>query len=225
MPLSHQIELDKTGFPMIWIQEVKKYLHLIPVTKIQFEIFMCDTPHPKFDGEWYIGKILNLNPRVSPNAIEGNNYWGVFMTGIKPDEIVSFIRWCDTDGNKYVIPDVDLWNEIFNIVKKKPPIDNLESIRGLSDRSRVIMGRLDKVNRQKAESINRKYTLADQMIMRYGVMEWVTNLSQVQEWAGLGEPHPEFHPVLKSVDDGVPELPKDPYTDRLDYYGFRLLRT
>jgi len=34
-------EFDKTGFPMVRVDEVNAYVHWLPVTKIQFETFYC----------------------------------------------------------------------------------------------------------------------------------------------------------------------------------------
>ena len=61
--------LDKAGFPMIWVDKpLSAYIHWLPVTKIQFELFMCDSPSSDLSDAWY-REVLSLNPRVSPKNV------------------------------------------------------------------------------------------------------------------------------------------------------------
>ena len=57
---SNRISHDRTGFPMIWIEPIEAWLHVLPFTKIQLEYFLVDTNETNFDHKWYKNR-LNEN--------------------------------------------------------------------------------------------------------------------------------------------------------------------
>ncbi|MDP9120427.1 MAG: hypothetical protein M3O15_03520, partial [Acidobacteriota bacterium] len=65
--------------------------------------------------------------------------------------------------------------------------------------------------------------LADQMLLRRGVMEWVDNRGGVQRWGGMGEVAPGLAGLLFDPAAGEPHLPLYPERERICFYGFRLL--
>src|SRR5438128_864257 len=110
-PPAHVV-LDPTGFPMIWVKDLGAHLHFLPVTKYQFEHFLCERFSAAFDQGWY-AQLLALNGRVSPRRIEAGNYWKAFLTGALPAEAATFAEWCgeaDAGGKAvYQVPTPEEW--------------------------------------------------------------------------------------------------------------------
>ena len=50
------------GAMVVWVKAISAYMDLLPVTKIQFEYFLCDTLDPRFTAQWY-DQILQINPQ------------------------------------------------------------------------------------------------------------------------------------------------------------------
>jgi hypothetical protein len=212
---------DKTGFPMIWAGEIGAYIHWLPVTKVQFEYFLCDAPGAQFDEQWY-NSILGLNERVTPKRAARSNYWQLFLTGILPSEAVRFAEWC---GDEYRLPTPEEWKRAYQAFQSISAMDPLVSDPGLNERTRTIVIKLDEISKGIARSaINaRPRTLTDQMLMRFGVMEWVQYEQHGQRWGGMGQTDSSFQSVMRKP-DADPETPREPEQHRLRQYGFRLLR-
>jgi len=213
--------LDPTGFPMVWIEQIDAYIHWYPVTKIQFERFLCDTPDSHFDAAWY-DEINDLNPRVSPRNVRLDNYWQSFLTGIKPDEVERYARWC---GMEYSIPRLNDWFTCYQILKSEDPIDS-DPVKDvdLSPRTKDLLRNLGQASRSALHEVGYDRSLADQLLMRMGVMEWVECQNQRSRWGGMGETFPRFHGALFTPDYGQPSIPNNPDEIRLPHYGFRLIR-
>lgn len=219
-----EIVLDRTGFPMVRISVLDAYVHWLPVTKIQFELFMAATSNSLFDSRWY-DEILELNPRITPAAIRPNNYWQAFLTGITPVEAQRFAQWC---GPEFALPTLEEWNTAYQELKELPECQ-LEKLGGLGSstgRTRTLFTQLDSSGRVVTEQIGgyNPRTLADQMLMRLGVMEWVECTTQRVRWGGMGITHPVFYGALQNPDHGQPMLPISPETNRLRHFGFRLIK-
>lgn len=216
-----KFRLDPTGFPMLWVEAIRAYMHWTPVTKIQFEYFLCAVPDSHFDASWY-DEVLTLNPRVTPAAMRASNYWNALLSGIKPSEAQRFVRWY---GEGYMLPTLDDWFAAYNMLKALPPepatvIDEMGNLR---DRARQLLTRMETASRAALAEVGYDRTLADQMLMRMGVLEWVEYRHREHEWGGMGETYPRFHGLLFRPDDGKPSTPNNPEADRLKHYGFRLI--
>lgn len=212
---------DRTGFPMHWIDALGAYVHWFPVTKVQFEYFLCEINDPQFDESWY-DEILSLNRRVSPAAIRSTNYWQALITGVLPSEAQRYARWC---GQGYSLPTLDEWMTAYRELKQQP-IQDIDAILGLAklnDRARTLIQRLDTATQPALKQLGYARMRAEQMLMRLGVLEWVECRTQASRWGGMGETYADFHSALFSPESGQPRLPKDPESDRIHYYGFRLL--
>lgn len=213
------IKLDKTGFPMIWLDEIDAYIHWLPVSKVQFEHFLCDSPGVPFDEEWY-DQVLQLNERITPKRARKNNYWQLFLSGIKPNEVEWVVEWF---GDEYEIPSLDEWNQAYRSLKAMPSVDHLFQNTKLNERARTILTKIDEITKAIYRRRQRR-TIADQMLMRLGVMEWVRCQYRGREWGGMGQTPSGFHSMIRTPDSGTPETVRDPLGIRLGYYGFRLLR-
>jgi hypothetical protein len=218
--MNKQFILDRAGFPMVWVEPLDGYLHWLPVTKIQFEFFITDRPSPTFNEQWYLD-ILALNERVSPRAVRKNNYWQMFISGIKPEEANAYAEWC---GEDFGFPTIDEWNQTYQYLNAESADasfwDDLENIKLMPE---TVLKAMEKIN-QDLYPRGAERTLAAQMFMRYGVMEWVQTDLRGQEWGGIGQSNSGLQPVIRPPEQGQAEFPKDPEGMRLHYYGFRLLR-
>jgi len=205
---------DRTGFPLVWVEEAGLEVHLLPVTKVQFERFMADC-NTEFGDRWY-DEVLALDPkvaRVSHRFFTEENREGLFLTGILPEEALSFARWM---GGGYDIPTVEEWRTIYAALGRK-------AITGLSFASLrrqpgtqtagLLLERL-------AAQLRPRLPL-DLLLLRGGVVEWVRD---GKRWTGLGLPRQEFFPVLREplAETIDPILPLERRT--CCFFGLRLVR-
>jgi hypothetical protein len=209
---------DPTGFPMIWVDSIGAWLHWLPVTKIQFEHFLCDAADRAFGISWY-EEILRLNPRVTPSKISQANYWHALLTGIQPSEAQRFAFWC---GDGYRLPTSEEWTEAYAALAAMPVVDtsDLGDGDGRSSRITELLTNLEVSSEVAAEQMGYSRGLADQMLMRLGVLEWVSARGR---WGGKGEPFPGFCGSLLTPEDDTPVIPLNPENERLPAFGFRLL--
>lgn len=212
---------DPTGFPMLWCEQVGAYIHWLPVTKIQFEYFLCAAPDAYFDAAWY-DQILALNPRVTPWELSADNYWCALMTGVLPSEAQRFASWC---GDGYRLPTEVEWSDLFRALRNQPAVKEPASdlLESSSDRVRELIQRLDATARQVAERMRTGPSLASQMLLRFGAMEWVRVGSPPATWGTKGEPIPDFCGNLAVLESPAEQLAADPETNRFAAAGFRLL--
>ncbi len=222
MTNSFKFKLDRAKFPMVYVDVIDAYIHWLPLSKIQFEYFLCAVPDSQFGENWY-GEILQLNPRISPGIVRTDNYWKALLSGLLPEEVQRFARWC---GDEYIIPSLDDWFTAYKWLKSQPPEppDIVDQMGLLQDRVRTLLRRIDSESAKAFKEAGYERTLADQMLMRLGMLEWVECTGQTARWGGMGQLNPRFHGFLFRPDNGQPSHPVNPETDRLHYYGARLLR-
>jgi hypothetical protein len=113
---------------------------------------------------------------------------------------------------------------IYNETKEERPIANISAIPVHNERIRLLVKKACTISKEITEENNRPYTLADQMFLRYGVLEWTVDDHNNQKWGGMGQTDANFEPILAVPESGKPQFPKNPHQDRIYYYGFRLLR-
>jgi len=227
--MPNEFVLDRAGGPMIWVEAIQAYLHAVPVTKLQFERFLCDQPGGHFDQKWY-DAVLGLDPdrtgRVSPYALKGSNYWQAFLTGIRPDEARVYAQWCEEEGaNEYAIPTQTEWFAVYEALKKEEVRPDLFAERGLTPRMTELLQRLEEIGGKFPAHDAAGRTLAEQLYLRNGVLEWVACKQPGKpEWGGLGQPGSSFLGTMFNLDRGVPNYQRDALTTRISGYGFRLIR-
>jgi hypothetical protein len=54
-------------------------------------------------------------------------------------------------------------------------------------------------------------------------MEWVEVANRAYNWGGMGQTDSGFQSMIRTPDNGTPEIPRDVKEIRLRYYGFRLI--
>ncbi len=216
-----EVILDKAGFPMAKVSPEDFWIHVWPVTKIQFESFLCAEPNSDMNAEWY-DKVLKNNPRETPARVNSRNYWRLFVAGISPEEIQLFAEW---NGKGFAIPTADEWLAAYRCFQGVDVIPNLSDILQAPEHK---IDSLVEIIAQKIQEIgaglskDERLTLADQFLMRRGIMEWVRLIGESSEWGGLGEPAPQSNwSTTAVIRQGRPEIVRVP---NVRHYGFRLIK-
>jgi hypothetical protein len=213
--------LDSTRFPMVHIEPIG-YFHFLPVTKVQFEYYVCDRPNPGLDQAWY-KDVLQLNPRVSPGRVQASNFYGAFMTAVLPAEAEEFAEWhAEAADAPLDVPTADEWQAAYRSAAGQDPAPADDVLQlDLAPRARTLLEGLARVTAGLCPNGAR---LADRMFMRNGVMEWVRGDASVgRPWGAYGVPR--FGGALDRTDPATaaPRWPADVHK-RIRNYGFRLVR-
>ena len=105
------ITTDKTGFPLIQMKEWNFRIGLMPVSKYQFERYLCsgDKSASVFTDEWY-RSYLQEYPRA-PYDCWGKAPWELFLTGLSQKGIGNFLSFL---GKEYRLPTVEERNILVN---------------------------------------------------------------------------------------------------------------
>jgi hypothetical protein len=172
-------QVDKTGYPLIFVEPLGAYVHLFPVTKPQFEKFISADPRREYGDKWY-EEMIALNPRASYRSANVPAREQLFMTGLTPVESMAFGRWM---GRTYSLLTRNQWsvcNRWFSEHTAPPmPPD-------LRDRlSRDALGIWEMVEAQCLEQ-NWPPNLQELSLMTQGILEWV--VEQSGRYCGLGDP-------------------------------------
>lgn len=210
--------LDPCGFPMVWVEAVQRFVHWLPITKIQLEHFLCRAPRRRFDARWY-EEVLALNPRISPREVTSRNYWRAFATGLQPAECTAFQRFL---GDGYEVPTADQWKHIYAAELDAPPLSPEHFPR--AEMTPRVVTLLDKLDAVAADKNIKGKGRAKQRFLDQGVVEWVTTDASLARWVGMGNPHKNFHSRTHNLGDGPSVEPRRPDESRIEDMGLRLLR-
>lgn len=200
------LKKDITGFPLLYIPPLSMWLQTFPISKVQFEVFLSQSrDYQNADYE----RILAQNPRVSFRHFHANNYEGLFLTGISVSVVQKYLMWC---GNDYLLPTNLQWKIAYSWLSAQPACQFPEKLSEYSEIVQLIWQGIFQIRRPK--------NLAEQLLMQYGVMEWVIDRDTVPKngYGGMGQPRPSFWNVLHHPTDA----PIRPIND-LKSFGFRLL--
>jgi hypothetical protein len=198
------IASDRTGFPLLVVEEAAVEVHLLPVTKLQFAQFVAETEliEPAYQA------MLALNPAISHDRFGAAEREKLFVSGVLPVEALAFARWL---GDGFDLPTVGEWRAIYAALRRVPPPRRQELADFVEESVGLIL-------RQLAEQIHIR-SIRDFSLMEGGLVEWVYG---DKEMVGLGGPRPEFQPNLWDVlSHEIKPIRPD---QRLYYFGFRLVR-
>lgn len=187
-----RVEVDAAGYPRVLFESSQLWVHLLPVTKIQFEQFICDRPSARFDATWYEGFVKD-NPRISPQDAKESNYWQLLATNLIPDEAEAMAIWA---GGEARVPTADEWRKIARVAEAEAPIqpEELAGVDGLDSLALRTLRAITVAVRERLVKVKepKPMTLADQMLLRGGCYEWVRSPSDRDEYGLLGKPRHEF---------------------------------
>jgi len=210
---SYSWALDAAGYPMIWIEPIKAFVHLFPVTKAQFERFLYAANPRSFGDAWY-ENLLALNPRVSYREINRQPYERLFLTGVLPDEAITFSQWM---GKEYALLDTNEWRASYQWLEQHPSSAMPPSLYdlGISEDACFIW--------ETIESQLHPRDLLELSLMSRGVIEWVIDKSvgTNDDYVGLGQTRDSFWSSLRTPFAVVPPIRPD---ERIRYFGYRLRR-
>lgn len=214
--MKFDVFLDSTGFPMLWVDKMGLYVQWLPVTKIQLEYFLCATNDTTFDENWYY-QVNQFNPRIAPAQASSSNYFQTLATGIKPREGLRYAVWC---GKGYDLPTASEWQEIYGLlsVENADP-DHLKQVTAsaeLKERPKRLLNQIGQVAQRDHK------TLADQLLMNRGIMEYVYENDERNSFVGLGVPHEKLVGSIRRPDN-VENLTNPTEGTRMKQYGFRLI--
>jgi hypothetical protein len=206
----YEWRVDASGYPLIFVEPIRAFVHLFPVTKPQFEKFMVASRRPDYGDEWYT-RILDLNPRASYRSTDISSREHLFMTGVTTDEAASFSRWL---GRDYGLLSADEWNTCYEWFVGQPapsaPLDLLNQL------SRDALALWELVEGQWLDH-RRRANLRELSLMTQGILEWV--IERPGRYCGLGKP--ATSKFQRRANDPVRPLGQEPR--RHKGIGFRLL--
>jgi hypothetical protein len=200
-----QWRVDRSGYPLIFVEPLQSYVHLFPVAKAQFERFIAAETQSGWGDEKY-AEVLKLNPRASYRAADQTKYERLFVTAVRPDEVKSFSSWL---GDGYELPDTQQWLTCYDWLEQQPLTSPPP---GLAEDALAIW--------QIVFARQSMRTFLDLSLMCDGVKEWVKVKGQTERHGGLGCPTRRFHTLSRDPRKLVTVTTTE---DRLQAYGFRLL--
>jgi hypothetical protein len=199
------ISFDKTNFPLVAVEEVGVEVHLLPVTKVQFEQYANETG--AVNGSRY-QDMLALNPAVSPENFIPEEREKLFVSGVLPKEALDFAGWL---GEGFDLPTLKEWRAVLAALRRVPPPRH----NGMVD---VVEGPALTILQRLSDQVHIR-SMLDFTLMREGLVEWVWHDKKL---VGLGAPRPEFHAHL--WDPLFNEVKPIRLDTRVPYFGFRLVR-
>lgn len=207
------LTLDPLDFPMIGLPKLGLAVHLLPVSKVQFEYFLGEAPdlRQQFDLNAY-PQMTAINPRSSWRAATGRSE-RLFVTAILPTEVDAYARWL---GRDFRMPTDMEWRAIDAALAGPAPRETLETLTAnarVHPAARAIVA--------AARAANATPLWRELGLFEHGLLEWV----RARDGYRLhGRVRPELHRVIHNpqVHDAL-RLQVDP-APRHKAFGFRLVK-
>jgi hypothetical protein len=206
-PGAFEWRVDASGYPLVFVEPLDAYVQLFPVTKPQFERFIASSKHPELGDDWY-GEILTMNPRASYRDEDVRARERLFMTGVTPEEALSFGRWM---GRDYSLLTAQEWAVCYEWFAGHAAPSAPRDLRGHMSQDALAVWNV--VEDQWLEG-RRQSSLQELSLMTQGILEWV--VERPGRYCGLGEP--AATKLQRKADDPVRPVGQR----RLRNLGFRL---
>ena len=206
---SYHWHIDRTGYPLIRVEPLDCFVHLFPVTRVQFEKFILSGAGADFNDEWYAAR-LSFKPRASYRNVSREDYEGLFATSITAAEAEAFANWLKRGSESFSLLSAEEWKQSYQWLLTRELTSPPPEVTGLDALAiwQFIQTQLSPQH------------LGDLSLMSEGVMEWVSFRKSPQEksYCGLGRPREGFatQPFRTIFEPSIP------FTDRLRDFGFRL---
>ncbi len=220
-----ELSCDPLWFPIIRFGERNRWMSFLPITRVQFEHFLCDPKTPvEYSGNWYEQNMPSLTaqgrPRLGIHMYQETNYFDCFLRNLDPiDGVNNLTNWYDQCFPVHLeiigsrLPRDEEWVACYRSMATQPPLaeSQLKSL-GLSWRASAILRRL--------WSLSPKWnSLAEQMFLVKGVFEW----SKTEDKLGYrGCLHPTLSKNVVDHIDPSAGAPR-PGSGARDTHGFRLV--
>ena len=205
----HRWELDRSGYPLVYVEPLRLFWQLFPLARPQFEHFLAEARPPGWGDAWYAGFLEAGLPRRSACDLAGGDYEPAFVTGLLPTEVQAYSGW---HGKGLRPPSVAEWRTAWRwLAEQSASIPPAELERSMSLTAACLwQGLLERLH---------PATLLDLSLMRGGVLEWVTEPGG--EWLGMGQPRPGHH--VKPFHNPLSDDPHRPTSldRRSRWFGFR----
>lgn len=206
---TYEWQVDAAGYPLIKVEPLNSFVHLLPVTKPQFEKFIASGRQQGFDDQWYSARLM-MSPRASYRSQDLPTLEQLFMTGISTDEAGAFSKWL---GREYRLLSAEDWAACYEWFGRQTEIAMPQD---LSDRLSRDAQAIWEISEAQCQDRCRHPTLQDLSLLTQGILEWV--VERPGRYCGLGEPaSSKFQ--RKAFD---PVQPLGPEPRRLTNLGFRL---
>lgn len=167
--ISMRFSCDRHGFPILELEEDGLALALLPFSKAQFEQVWVEAPDAAGSDadEWY-ERVLELNPRTSWRTGSRQPLFGLWLTGVSPQEAAFLSSRAQGGAFDLCLPDAQEWLSVEARLSGTPfgdaEAERIERLP-LCDAARAIWGRL------RAEQAPSSW--ADCLLLEGGVLEWV----------------------------------------------------
>ena len=207
-----QYGFDRTGFPVVQVPGTGLWMHLLPVTKRQFEAYLAQPDTP---GDAAYNRLLEVNPRPSWRGREPPE--AAFVTGLLPGEAEAFAEWF---GAGFAVPEAEEWRLAYVSMagaQVRVPQRLIEQVAP-GVRRWLDLAWQDLGGCQGVCSAPVAWTALTRM--RDGVVEWTRKPSG--EPVGRGAPAQRFQ--ANTWDPGRDEIRPLAPARRMRYFGVRLFR-
>lgn len=202
---------DPTGYPLVWVDPVSRWLQLFPVTKPQFERYLVAGVAPTLGDTWY-HTLLNLNNRATlqPGLTA---YEQALLTGLNGDEALAFAVWL---GPSFALLETAQWRTCHDWLAAQSSTAPPRDISAALAPDAALFWEI-------VERTCRPRSLLDLSLMTQGVKEWSVDRQpgRPRRLVGLGKSRPAFSSrALRSIFE-----PVAPVQPRLFDFGARLCAT
>lgn len=172
LPFSVRIE-EKTRFPLISVPGTNYEFAWLPLTKIQVEYFLCQTPDSQFDRSWY-QECLKGSPRVTMEQLGFDTVRHVFMGNLLFQEARILSRYW---GRDFDLPTMEEWRKAlvaFDQVEARDDfIEEIVAMPDLHPRARLLLHRVEQILKDEPRPRSRSTRfLSHQLLMRSGIAEY-----------------------------------------------------
>jgi hypothetical protein len=206
-------QIDRAGFPLVYVDPLRSYVHLFPVAKAQFEQYLWQDNPPEW-GDARYADLIACNPRAAPADIDSVGYERLFLTGILPAEIHEFARWL---GRGYDLLKADEWLTVRQWLSTQEATAAPPSVSdmGLScisaDIWLTLWARLTPTS------------MLELSLQQAGLVEWTygSSAGRSNRYVGMGHPRSGFFPTVKGIEEPLIPINQE---RRMRHFGFRLKR-